>query len=140
MGSLRAPRVVEHCGLPRPRPLVFPECLCTLIDGSFFVESVLIIWRNIQNQDDLEFGTEEPGFLNGLEDLLAVEDTVRGDPKRLARFGQQLPHHDACIADVWAFFVRAGPDQLDLIECPLPGGVGLGQSFESYGESGGCET
>ena len=71
---------------------------------------------------------------------MAVEDTVRGDPERLARLGQELPHHNACVADVRAFFVGAGPNQLDLVDCPLPGGGVLGKSFESNGESGGRET
>ena len=120
--------------------MIFPECLCVLIDCGSFVETVLVIWWDIQDQDDIEFGTEGPGFLNGQEDFLAVEDTVRGDPERLARFGEKLPHHHAGIADVRAFFIGAGPDQLDLVDCPLPGGGVLGESFESDGERGGGEA
>ena len=39
-----------------------------------------------------------------------------------------------------ALFIGAGPDQLDLVDCPLPGGGVLGESFESDGESGGREA
>jgi hypothetical protein len=58
----------------------------------------------------------------------------------LARFGQELPHHDARITHVRAFFIGAGPDQLDLVDCSLSGGGVLGESIESYGESGRSET
>ena len=71
---------------------------------------------------------------------MAVEDAVRRDPERLARFGEQLPHHDAGVADVRTFFIGAGPDQLDLIDRPLPGRGVLGESFESDGERGGGEA
>jgi hypothetical protein len=66
-------------------------------------------------------GAERPSFLNRQENLLAVKDAVRGDPERLARFGETLPHHNARVANVRAFFIRAGPNQLDLIDCPLSG-------------------
>src|ERR1035441_743989 len=39
--------VVEHRWFPRPRPVIFPECLCMLFDCGVLVESVLFIWRDI---------------------------------------------------------------------------------------------
>ena len=51
---------------------------------------------------------------NRQEDFMAVEDAERRNPERLARLGKKLPHHDAGITDVRAFFIGAGPDQLDL--------------------------
>ena len=71
---------------------------------------------------------------------MAVEDVVRRNPERLARLGQKLPHHNACVADVRAFFIRAGPDQLDLVDCPLPGRGGLGESFEVMARVDGSEA
>ena len=67
---------------------------------------------------------------------MAVEDAVRRDPERLTRLGEQLPHHNARVANVRAFFVRAGPNQLDLIDCPLSGRGVLGEGVERDGESG----
>jgi hypothetical protein len=58
----------------------------------------------------------------------------------LACFGQELSNDDARIADVRAFFIGAGPDQLDLVERQLSGGGVFGESFESEGESGGGEA
>src|ERR1017187_8187174 len=84
---LRTARVVEHRRLPAPRPVIFPERPSVLFDGG------VIAWRHIQDQDDFEFGTERPGFLNGQKYLVAVEDAVCRNPERLASFGEQLPHH-----------------------------------------------
>src|ERR1035438_6095784 len=72
---LRTARVVEHRRLPAPRPVIFPERPSVLFDGG------VIAWRDIQDQDDFEFRTDRPGFLEGEKNFVAVEDAVRGDPK-----------------------------------------------------------
>jgi hypothetical protein len=55
----------------------------------------------------------------------------------LACFGEKLPHHNARVANMRALFIRAGSNQLDLIDCPLSGPGVLGEGFERDGESGG---
>jgi hypothetical protein len=114
--------------------LILPECLRVLIDCGVFG------WRNVEDQDDFEFGPERPCFDNGLEDFVSVKDAVCRNPERLARFGEDLAHYDTRIANVGAFVVGAGPDQLDLVDCALPDGGILAESFERYGEDSWRET
>ena len=115
---LRASRVVEHRWLFRPGPVIFPKRPRVLLDCGVFA------WRDIEDQDDFKFGTEGPCFVDRLEHFTTVEDTVRRNPKRLPRFGEKLRNNDARIADMRAFFVGAGPYQLDLgVVSPNPGNL-----------------
>jgi len=79
-----------------PRAKIFPERPRVFFDGSVFA------WWHVQDQDHVEIRADQPRLDNRPGNLLAIKNVVCGDPKRVARFRQQLAH------DLRSYHARRG--------------------------------